>query len=68
MKNESCLRWDSNPRHTVLQTDALPTELPRQPSRQGPNQGLTKCIRHLFVLAFISASKLKTSGRLFLLD
>ena len=42
MKNESCLRWDSNPRHTVLQTDALPTELPRQPSWQGPNQGLTK--------------------------
>ena len=26
MKNESCLRWDSNLRHTVLQTDALPTE------------------------------------------
>ena len=30
-ENESCLRWDSNPRHYVLQTDALPTELPRQP-------------------------------------
>ena len=30
MKNESCLRWDSNPRHSVLQTDALPTELLRQ--------------------------------------
>ena len=30
MKNESCLRWDSNPRHSVFQTDALPTELPRQ--------------------------------------
>ena len=42
MKNESCLRWDSNPRHAVLQTDALPTKLPRQPSWQGPNQGLTK--------------------------
>ena len=37
-ENESCLRWDSNPRHSVLQTDALPTELPRQPSWQGPNQ------------------------------
>ena len=37
MKNESCLRWDLNPRHTVLQTHALPTELPRQPSWQGPN-------------------------------
>ena len=22
MKNESCLRWDSNPQHSVLQTDA----------------------------------------------
>ena len=22
MKNESCLRWDSNPRHSVLRTDA----------------------------------------------
>ena len=21
-ENESCLRWDSNPRHSVLQTDA----------------------------------------------
>ena len=31
-KNESSLRWDSNPRHSVLQIDALPTELPRQPS------------------------------------
>ena len=29
-ENESCLRWDLNPRHSVLQTDALPTELPRQ--------------------------------------
>ena len=29
-ENESCLRWDSNPRHSVLWTDALPTELPRQ--------------------------------------
>ena len=38
MKNESCLRWDSNPRHSVLRTDALPTELPRQLSWQGPNQ------------------------------
>ena len=28
--NESCLRWDSNPQHSVLRTDALPTELPRQ--------------------------------------
>ena len=37
-ENESCLRWDSNPRHSVFQTDALPTELPRQPSWQGPNQ------------------------------
>ena len=37
-ENESCLRWDSNPRHSVLQTDALPTELPRQLSWQGPNQ------------------------------
>ena len=27
MKKESCLRWDSNPRHSVFQTDALPTEL-----------------------------------------
>ena len=40
-ENESCLRWDSNPRHSVLQTDALPTELPRQPSWQGPNQTCT---------------------------
>ena len=37
-KNESCLRWDLNPRHSVFQTDALPTELPRQLSWQGPNQ------------------------------
>ena len=39
-ENESCLRWDSNPQHSVLQTDALPTELhvPRQPSWQGQNQ------------------------------
>ena len=37
-ENESCLRWDSNPRHSVLQTDALPTECPRQLSWQGPNQ------------------------------
>ena len=36
--NESCLRWDSNPRHSVLRTDALPTELPRQLSWQGLNQ------------------------------
>ena len=27
-ENESCLKWDSNPRHSVLRTDALPTELP----------------------------------------
>ena len=27
-ENESCLRWDLNPQHSVLQTDALPTELP----------------------------------------
>ena len=26
-ENESCLRWDSNPRHSVLRTDALPTVL-----------------------------------------
>ena len=26
-ENESCVRWDSNPQHSVLQTDALPTEL-----------------------------------------
>ena len=38
MENKSCLRWDSNPRHSVLRTDALPTELPRQLSWQGPNQ------------------------------
>ena len=24
------LRWDSNPRHTAYEADALPTELPRQ--------------------------------------
>ena len=36
-ENESCLRWDSNPRHSVLRTDALPTELPRYLSWQGPN-------------------------------
>ena len=40
MKNESCLRWDSNPRHSVFQTDALPTELPRQLSCQGSNTRL----------------------------
>ena len=28
-ENESCLRWDSNPRYSVLRTDVLPTELPR---------------------------------------
>ena len=28
-ENESCLRWDSNGQHSVLRTDALPTELPR---------------------------------------
>ena len=44
MENLSCLRWDSNPRHSVLQTDALPTELPRQLSWQGLNQHLV----HLF--------------------
>ena len=49
MKNESCLRWDSNPRHSVLQTDALPTELPRQLSWQDHmyiflNQMYTMCM------------------------
>ena len=39
-EKESCLRWDSNPQHSVLWTDALPTELPRQLSWQGPNQHL----------------------------
>ena len=29
------LRWDSNPRHTAYETDALPTELPRQLSWLG---------------------------------
>ena len=29
MKKE-LLRWDSNPRHTAYEADALPTELPRQ--------------------------------------
>ena len=29
-ENESSLRWDSNPRHSVLETDTLPTELLRQ--------------------------------------
>ena len=33
-ENESCLRWDSNPQHSVLRTDALP----RQLSWQGLNQ------------------------------
>ena len=37
-ENESCLRWDWNAQHSVLQTDALPTELSRQPSWQGSNQ------------------------------
>ena len=37
-ENESCLRWDSNPQHSVLWTDAPPTELPKQLSWQGPNQ------------------------------
>ena len=36
-ENESCLRWDSNPQHSVLQTDALPTELPTK-AAQGLNQ------------------------------
>ena len=53
-KNESCLRWDLNPRHTVLQTDALPTELPRQPSWQGPNQGLTKYMHnYMYITAMV---------------
>ena len=54
MKNESCLRWDSNPQHTVLQTDALPTELPRQPSWQGPIQGLTHVHVHVFIIMLVS--------------
>ena len=29
MKKEP-LRWDSNPRHTAYEADALPNELPRQ--------------------------------------
>ena len=29
------LRWDSNLRHTAYETDALPTELPRQLSWLG---------------------------------
>ena len=37
-ENESCLRWDSNLQHSVLRTDALSTELPRQLSWQSPNQ------------------------------
>ena len=39
-ENESCLGLDSNQQHSVLRTDALPTELhvPRQLSWQGPNQ------------------------------
>ena len=34
----SCLRWDLNLRHSALRTELLPTELPRQPSWQGPNR------------------------------
>ena len=34
MKKE-LLRWDSNPRHTAYEADALPTELPRQLSWLG---------------------------------
>ena len=30
------LRWDSNPRHTAYEADALPTQL------AGPNQGNTR--------------------------
>ena len=35
MKKE-LLRWDSNPRHTAYEADALPTELLRQLSWMGP--------------------------------
>ena len=39
MGNEKdLLRWDSNPRHTAYEADALPTEPPRQPSCSNPNQ------------------------------
>ena len=42
LEKMSCLRWDSNPRHSILYTlysrqSALPTELPRQLSWLGPN-------------------------------
>ena len=42
--------WDSNPRQSVLH--ALPTELPRQPSWQGPNQTshTTACMLGLHLL------------------
>ena len=33
------LRWDSNPRHTAYEADALPTELPRQLSWLGRIKG-----------------------------
>ena len=36
------LRWDSNPRHTAYEADALPTELPRQLSWLGRINGMSK--------------------------
>ena len=38
LEKMSCLRWDSNPRHSIYsRQSALPTELPRQLSWLGPN-------------------------------
>ena len=34
-RKKGLLRWDSNPRHTAYEADALPTELPRQLSWLG---------------------------------
>ena len=43
-ENESCLRWESNPRHSVLRTDALPTELHVY---QGSSAGRVR-IKHMY--------------------
>ena len=49
MKNESCLRWDSNPRHTVLQTDALPTEQPKAAQLAGSESTCMQVVMYMYL-------------------
>ena len=43
-KKKELLGWDSNPRHTTCQTDALTTELLRQPNGWVESKLYTKAV------------------------